>query len=115
TWARARRPRAQSGACGRHRAACGAFWCLWPWWIPSLHLHQVFFFVGDDLVHFLDAVVHLRLHLLHRLLAVVLGQFAFPDRLLDHLLGVTALVADGDLVLLALALDQLDELLAPLL
>src|SRR5260370_41215314 len=110
-------------------AACSASWCLraassslrraflvsLAMASPVSDLHQVLLFVGDDLVDLLDAAVNLGLHFFQRLLAVVLVQVSFLDRLLNQLLGVAALVPDGDLVLLALVLDQLDELLAPLL
>src|SRR5215475_11909996 len=78
-------------------------------------LHHLFLFLGDDLVHLGHATVGLLLDPLGGALVLVLGDLLVLLQALELLVGVTPLVADGDLVLLTLGLDLLGDLLAPLL
>src|SRR5215470_155868 len=78
-------------------------------------LHHLFLFLGDDLVHLRDAGVGLLLDPLAGALVLVLGDLLVLEQGLELLVRVAALVADGDLVLLALGLHLLGDLLAPLL
>src|SRR5215468_8290325 len=72
-------------------------------------LHHLFLFLGDDLVDLRDAGVGLLLDPVAGALVLVLEQG------LELLVRVATLVANGDLVLLALGLHLLGDLLAPLL
>src|SRR5690242_2502757 len=81
----------------------------------SSDLHHLFLLLGDDPVHLGDAGVGLLLDPLARALVLVLGDLLVLQQALQLLVGVPALVTDGDLVLLALGLHLLRDLLAPLL
>src|SRR5690606_35012835 len=79
------------------------------------NLHQLVFFLGEQLVDFGDILVG---ELLHRFLPaalVVLGDFLVLDGVLEVLVSVTAKVADCDLGRLALVAHDLDQFLAALL
>ena len=62
-----------------------------------------------------DGLVGGLLHALQALALVVLGDRRVLERFLQHLVGVAARAAQGDLALLGHLLDDLDQLLAPLL
>src|SRR6266511_1981297 len=78
-------------------------------------LHHFLLLRRDDLVDLLHAVVRLLLHPVEGLLFFVPGDVAVLLRRLDELLRVAALVADGDLVILALHPALLHDVAAPLL
>src|SRR3972149_6000576 len=83
--------------------------------LPSSDLHHFLLLRRDHLVDPLHSLVGLLLHLLHRLLRLVGGDVPVLLGLLEELLGVPALVANGELLLLALVLHLLHDLLAPVL
>src|SRR5215813_8269866 len=78
-------------------------------------LHHLFLLLRDDLVDLRDSGVGLLLDPVAGALVLVLGDLLVLEQGLELLVRVATLVANGDLVLLALGLHLLGDLLAPLL
>src|SRR5215203_3938532 len=78
-------------------------------------LHDFRLFVLDQVVDRLHVLVGQLLHLLLAPPLLVVADLALAHELLQVLHHVSAHVADRDLPLLAVAADDLDELLTPLL
>jgi len=81
----------------------------------SLDFHYLFVFFRDDIIDFGHRRVGGFLYLLQARLLLVLGDVFVLEELFQHLVGITAGVAQGYLAVFGHLLDHLDQILAPFL
>src|SRR5271156_1549091 len=79
------------------------------------NLHDLRLFAAQNLVQLFDVLGGVILHLGFRTAKIIVSDVLFLMHLLEHLVGITSMVAHRDTKILRYLADMADQFLAPLL